>query len=338
MPNTPPHSPPEERGRPRTPRPIMVIPAPRLPARAAPQVIRQQVVLHRLPLPTLEVTTNIYKHSFIHSAAVKALAFAPWQPSLLATGGGSNDRQIHFHHTGSGATLAVINVFAQITCLIWSRTRREIAATFGYAQPEHGVRVAVFAWPSCECVVKIPWEGRNGGSGEVPRALWAVGYPGGPNDGAMPVKTPGRRRRPRSDEETGFAQWEAVRQMERRHRESDEEVNSPDIGRTRRSVSPSPSPIASPSRRLAPPTRRAAEGAAWTSRTEEEGSLIIACCDQTVKFFEVWAGSSKSRRGRGLGDKAGVLGGSRILELETVGIFEDEHSAGRRTMSPEVIR
>jgi hypothetical protein len=340
MPNTLPQSPSEDRGRPRTPRPIVVLPAPRLPSRVAAQAIRQQVVLHRLPLPTLEMTQNVYNHSFIHSAAVKALAFAPWQPSLLATGGGSNDRQIHFHHTGSGATLAVINVFAQITCLIWSRTRREIAATFGYAQPEHGVRVAVFAWPSCECVVKIPWEGRNGGSGEVPRALWAVGYPGGPNDGAMPVKTPGRRRRPRTDEEIGMAQWEAVRQMERRHRESGEDAAIPNTGGTRRSVSPSPSPMASPSRRsaMASPTRRVAEGAAWTSRTEEEGSLIIACCDQTVKFFEVWAGSSKSRRGRGLGDKAGVLGGSRILELETVGIFEDEHGAGRRTMSPEVIR
>ena len=340
LPHTPPQTPPEDRGRPRTPRPIVALPAPRLPSRAAPQVIRQQVVLHRLPLPTLEITRNVYKHSFVHSAAVKALAFAPWQPSLLATGGGSNDRQIHFHHTGSGATLAVINVFAQITCLIWSHTRREIAATFGYAQPEHGVRVAVFAWPSCECVVKIPWEGRNGGSGEVPRALWAVGYPGGPNDGAMPVKTPGGRRRPRTDEEIGIAQWEAVRRMEREHREGGEEVTAIDTGRARRSASPSPSPVATPSRRsgMASPTRRAAEGAAWMSRTEEEGSLIIACCDQTVKFFEVWAGSSKSRRGRGLGDKAGVLGGSRILELETVGIFEDEHSAGRRTMSPEVIR
>ena len=340
LPNTPPQSPPEDRGRPRTPRPLAMPPAPRLPPRTAPQMMRQQVVLHRLPLPTLEPTQNVYTHSFIHSAAVKALAFAPWQPSLLATGGGSNDRQIHFHHTGSGATLAVINVFAQITCLIWSRTRREIAATFGYAQPEHGVRVAVFAWPSCECVVKIPWEGRNGGSGEVPRALWAVGYPGGPNDGAMPVKTPSARRRPRTDEEIGMAQWEAVRQMERRNRESGEEGTMIDSADEQPSARPQPRRMASPSRRspIASPIRRAAEGASWTSRTEEEGSLIIACCDQTVKFFEVWAGSSKSRRGRGLGDKAGVLGGSRILELETVGIFEDEQGAGRRTMRPEVIR
>jgi hypothetical protein len=65
------------------------------------------------------------------------------------------------------------------------------------------------------------------------------------------------------------------------------------------------------------------EGETWASRTEEEGSLIIACCDQTVKFFEVWAGKSKGR-GMGLGSKEGVLGGSRVLEgwCEDVGVEE----------------
>lgn len=94
-----------------------------------------------LSAPDAPGLTNAHIRSFPHCAAVKALAFAPWQPSLLATGGGSNDRQIHFHHTGSGTTLAVIQVFAQVTSLIWSRTKREIASTFGYAQPEHGKQV-----------------------------------------------------------------------------------------------------------------------------------------------------------------------------------------------------
>lgn len=31
-----------------------------------------------------------------HKAAVKALAFCPWCPSLLATGGGSQDRTIRY--------------------------------------------------------------------------------------------------------------------------------------------------------------------------------------------------------------------------------------------------
>lgn len=105
-----------------------------------------------------------------HAAAVKAIAFCPWQSSLLATGGGTNDRAIHFYHVTSGACLASINVYAQVTALVWSATRREIAATFGYAQPEHAYRVAVFSWPQCKQVFAIPWTSDL-------RALYAVPYP-----------------------------------------------------------------------------------------------------------------------------------------------------------------
>jgi hypothetical protein len=91
----------------------------------------------------------------------------------VAIGGGSNDRCIHFYHTRSGTCLATIDCAAQVTSLVWSRTRREIAATFGFAQPEHPYRIAVFAWPSCEQVVAVPWWDEN-------RALCAVAYPGGP--------------------------------------------------------------------------------------------------------------------------------------------------------------
>lgn len=91
-------------------------------------------------------------------------------------GGGSNDRSIHFFHTTSGACLATINVSSQVTSLIWSTTHREIAATFGYANPEHPVRIAVFSWPECVQVVAIPW-------GEDMRALYGIAYPAGPSSG-----------------------------------------------------------------------------------------------------------------------------------------------------------
>lgn len=115
------------------------------------------------------------KHKWMHSAAIKAIAFCPWQRGLIATGGGSNDRAIHFYHTFSGVCLATINVYAQVTSLIWSTTRREIAATFGYAQPEHPYRIAVFSWPECRQVIAIPW-------GNDMRALLAIPYPGGPGE------------------------------------------------------------------------------------------------------------------------------------------------------------
>jgi hypothetical protein len=59
------------------------------------------------------------------------------------------------------------------------------------------------------------------------------------------------------------------------------------------------------------------EGDMWTSKTKVEGSLILACCDETVKFFEALVGRSKgNRKGRGLDSMGGALGESRILEAE----------------------
>ncbi|KAH8694836.1 WD40-repeat-containing domain protein [Ilyonectria robusta] len=78
--------------------------------------------------------SGLERHRWVHGAAVKAMAFCPWRRGLLATGGGSNDKCIHFFHTTSGTALATISVSAQVTSLIWSTTRREIAATFGWRQ------------------------------------------------------------------------------------------------------------------------------------------------------------------------------------------------------------
>lgn len=191
----------------------------------------------------LNIIPGQHKHVFALNAAVKAIAFAPWQPSLLATGGGSNDRCIHFFHALSGASLATIDCHAQVTSLTWSEKRREIAATFGFAQPEHPFRVAVFAWPSCRMVVGIPWWSEE-------RALYAVAYPRGPSGG-----------------------------LDRRDRD-----------------------------------RVDAEGRPWYGRrTREEGCLVIATSDASIKFHEIWAepgeGAKRSPPG-------GLLAGSQILEGE----------------------
>ncbi|RKF61945.1 putative WD repeat-containing protein C13G6.08 [Erysiphe neolycopersici] len=123
----------------------------------------------------MEIRAGSEKYRWVHGAAVKVIAFCPWKEGLLATGGGSNDKCIHFYHASSGASLATISVSAQVTSLIWSNTRREICATFGYAQPEHPYRIAVFSWPDCKQVLAIPWEGEH-------RALYAIPYLGGPNE------------------------------------------------------------------------------------------------------------------------------------------------------------
>ena len=75
-----------------------------------------QVSNQQSPVPSLPA--SIAKHHLPHAAAVKALSFAPWQPTLLACGAGSNDRGIHFYHTLSGTKLAAIDCSAQVTSLV----------------------------------------------------------------------------------------------------------------------------------------------------------------------------------------------------------------------------
>ncbi|SMQ49636.1 unnamed protein product [Zymoseptoria tritici ST99CH_3D7] len=187
----------------------------------------------------LAITPGRESKLFNINAACKAIAFAPWQSSLIAARGGSNDRCIHFYHAQSGATLATIDCLAQVTSLTWSETRSEIAATFGFAQPEHPFRVAVFSWPSCQEIVKIPWIGEE-------RALYAIAYPGGPSTG------PTDKKKGKSELEMGYGR-----------------------------------------------------------RTREEGCLVIATSDASIKFHEIWPeGSKKSKRISG----GGLLGGSQILE------------------------
>ena len=160
-------------------------------ATSSPPILRTRTITERDQC--IQIGEGRQKHKWTLGAAVKAIAFCPWQRGLLATGGGSNDRAIHFYHSLSGACLATINVQAQVTSLIWSTTRREIAATFGYAQPDHPYRIAVFSWPDCRQLVAIPWAGEM-------RALYAIRYPGGPNASRRQVYEGGRWW-PRTDEE-----------------------------------------------------------------------------------------------------------------------------------------
>jgi WD40 repeat protein len=165
-------------------------------------------------------------HVWHLGAAVKAIAFCPWQTGLMAAGGGSNDRCIHFYHTISGVTLATIDCGAQITSLIWSQTRREIAATFGFAQPEHPIRIAVYSWPDCQLTAAIPWNPEL-------RALYAIAFPGS--------------------------------------------------------------------------SRRRGNGG-WTA-SDEEGCIVVAGSDGSIKFHKIWSNSK-----RNVGPRRGLLGGSDILE------------------------
>ncbi|KAJ8082197.1 WD repeat-containing protein slp1 [Marasmius tenuissimus] len=86
-----------------------------------------------------------------HTAAVKGVAWCPWQPNLLATGGGTNDATINVWNSTTGARLHTLKTPSQITSLIWAPHKKEILSTHGY--PTNSIMV--HAYPSMERVAEI---------------------------------------------------------------------------------------------------------------------------------------------------------------------------------------
>ena len=57
-------------------------------------------------------------HSFNqHQAAVKAISWCPWQPSLLASGGGTADRCVKFWNCNTGVCLNSLDTKSQVCFL-----------------------------------------------------------------------------------------------------------------------------------------------------------------------------------------------------------------------------
>ncbi|KAL5966482.1 hypothetical protein TSMEX_005857 [Taenia solium] len=66
-----------------------------------------------------------------HMAAVKAIAWCPWKPTLLATGGGTRDHHLRFWNVYSGACVRTVDVETQVSGIIWNGEFRELITGHG---------------------------------------------------------------------------------------------------------------------------------------------------------------------------------------------------------------
>eukprot|EP00253_Pinus_taeda_P027712 PITA_27712 len=83
-----------------------------------------------------------------HCAAVKALAWCPFQTNLLASGGGTSDGSIKFWNTQTGACLNTVDTHSQVCSLLWNRHERELLSSHGLNQNQ----LTLWKYPS---MVKI---------------------------------------------------------------------------------------------------------------------------------------------------------------------------------------
>ncbi|CAB5320268.1 unnamed protein product [Rhizophagus irregularis] len=87
-----------------------------------------------------------------HVTAVKALSWCPWQNHILASGGGSYDRHIHFWNVSSDARVKSIDTGSQVTSIIWSKDFKELLSTHGF--PNHNM--TIWSYPTLNKTADIP--------------------------------------------------------------------------------------------------------------------------------------------------------------------------------------
>lgn len=79
-----------------------------------------------------------------HTAAVRALGWAPFQRNLLATGSGSADRSIRFWDTAAGSCVKELNAGSQVCTLLWSTHSKEFVTSHGFSE----FQLSVWQYPS----------------------------------------------------------------------------------------------------------------------------------------------------------------------------------------------
>ena len=66
-----------------------------------------------------------------HKGPVRALAWSPWQRSVLAIGGGKKDNFIRFYNADTKSVIGEINTGSQVCQILWNRYEKEIISSHG---------------------------------------------------------------------------------------------------------------------------------------------------------------------------------------------------------------
>merc|ERR1719158_1962887 len=98
------------------------------------------------------VTQTTPEYSFTqHQAAVKALAWCPWQPNILASGGGTAARTVKIWNSSNGNMLSSTDTKSQVCSMVWAPEYKELVSSHGYANNE----IIIWKYPSMEKTAEL---------------------------------------------------------------------------------------------------------------------------------------------------------------------------------------
>lgn len=93
-----------------------------------------------------------------HNAAVKALAWCPFQRNVLASGGGTADKCIKFWNTTNGACLNSIDTGSQVCSLLWNPNGdKEILSSHGFSDNQ----LCLWSYPKMQKITELKGHGKR---------------------------------------------------------------------------------------------------------------------------------------------------------------------------------
>lgn len=99
-----------------------------------------------------DLYNKIPKIKFLgHKAAVKAVAWCPWQKAVIASGGGTADKCIKFWNCDSEKLLKNHETDSQVSSLIWNRFENEILSSHGYLNNQ----ISLWKYPKMQNVIEL---------------------------------------------------------------------------------------------------------------------------------------------------------------------------------------
>ncbi|KAL5056335.1 hypothetical protein RYX36_037017 [Vicia faba] len=102
-----------------------------------------------------------------HTAAVKALAWCPYQANLLASGGGDGDQCIKMWNTHTGTRLKSVDTGSPVCCVLWNKNEREFLSSHGFPQNQ----LILWKYPSMAKMAEL--------NGHTSRVLYMTQSPDG---------------------------------------------------------------------------------------------------------------------------------------------------------------
>ncbi|OIW01477.1 hypothetical protein TanjilG_19403 [Lupinus angustifolius] len=96
-----------------------------------------------------KMSSSKYLHCFKeHCAAVKALAWCPYDSDILASGGGTEDKCIKLWNVRKGTCICSIDTEAQVCGLEWNRHHKEILSGHGFSTSTLQNQLCLWRYPS----------------------------------------------------------------------------------------------------------------------------------------------------------------------------------------------